>query len=226
MVPTVPPSSSSTQEGQGEEEEAQACRPAVPVRGASSTADARAFLRRAQTHTPRSVRIVSIQDSNAATSATGGAGGHRGEQQGTDRTTTTRVSSTAGVTTTSPPRASSSFFCSLIWSRGGGAAKRLRLVNSRQQHFIPLLRHRMPACVPLSRHRQSSDLRACTSKPCAIRPSKRSYILSMAFPRSRTCDPSDVFRFQCGIYPDRVSRLVARAGRRCRCCVLLNQVYP
>ena len=73
--------------------------------------------------TPRSVRIVSVQDSNAATSATGGAGGHRGEQQGTDRTTTTRVSSTAGVTTTSPSRTSSSFFCSLIWSRGGGAAK-------------------------------------------------------------------------------------------------------
>ena len=103
--------------------------------------------------------------------------------------------------------------------------KRLRLVNSRQQHFFLLLRHRMPACVPLSRHRQSSDLRACTSKPCVIRPSKRAYILSMAFPRSRTCAPSDVFRFQSGTYPDRVSRLVARAGRRCRCCVLLNQVY-
>ena len=72
---------------------------------------------------PRSVLIVSMQDSNAAISATGGAGGHRGEQQGTDRTTTTRVRSTAGVTTTSPSRTSSSFFCSLIWSRGGGAAK-------------------------------------------------------------------------------------------------------
>jgi hypothetical protein len=100
--------------------------------------------------------------------------------------------------------------------------KRLRLVNSRQQHCFLLLRHRMPACVPLSRHRQSSDLRACTSKPCAICPSKRAYILSMAFPRSRTCAPSDVFRFQCGIYPDRVSRPLVP---RCRCCVLLIQVY-
>src|SRR6266852_278115 len=73
--------------------------------------------------TPRSVRIVSMQDSNAATSAggtggAGGAGGRRREQQGTDRTTTTRVSSSADVT---PPRPSSSFFCSLVW--GSRAAK-------------------------------------------------------------------------------------------------------
>ena len=49
---------------------------------------------------PHVPRIVSMPDSNAASSATGGlgAGGRRGEQQGTDRTTTTRVSSTAGVT--------------------------------------------------------------------------------------------------------------------------------
>ena len=129
--------------------------------------------------TPRSVRIVSMQDSNAATSATGGpgAGGRRGEQQGTDRTTTTRVSSTAGVTTTSPPRTSSSFFCSLIWSRGGGAAANASAIGGLSPTTLFLLpRHRMPACVPLSRHRQSSDLRACTSNFCAIRPSKCAYI--------------------------------------------------
>ena len=75
--------------------------------------------------TPRSVRIVSMQDSNAATSAggtPGGGHGRREHQQGTDRTTTTRVSSTAGAVTSSPPRPSSSFFCSLVWSRGGGGA--------------------------------------------------------------------------------------------------------
>jgi hypothetical protein len=72
--------------------------------------------------TPRSVRIVSMQDSNAATSGAGTAGGGRREhQQGTDRTTTTRVSSTAGAVSSSPPRPSSSFFCSLVWSRGGAA---------------------------------------------------------------------------------------------------------
>ena len=176
--------------------------------------------------TPLSVRIVSMQDSNAATSATGGAGGRRGEQQETDRTTTTWVSSTAGVTTTSPPRTSSSFFCSLIWSRGGGAAKRLRLVNSRQQHFFLLPRHRMPASVPLSRHRQSSDLGLAPRTTARSVLQNAHTFLSTAFPRFGTCAPSDVLRFQCGIYPDRVSRLVARAARRCRCCVLLNQVYP
>ena len=37
--------------------------------------------------------------------------------------------------------------------------KRLRLVDSRQRHFFLLPGHRMPACVPLSQHRQSSKLR-------------------------------------------------------------------
>ena len=76
--------------------------------------------------TPRSVRIVSMQDSNAATSAAGGAGvggaGSSRRELGTDRT---RVSSNAGVTTTTttPPRTSSSFFCSLLsWSRGAGGS--------------------------------------------------------------------------------------------------------
>jgi hypothetical protein len=43
--------------------------------------------------------------------------------------------------------------------------------------------HRMPVCVPLSRHRQSSDLPGCTSNPCATRLSKRASI-SIYFPSS------------------------------------------
>ncbi|KAF8497822.1 hypothetical protein F5888DRAFT_1613094, partial [Russula emetica] len=70
--------------------------------------------------TPRSVRIVSMQDSNAATSATGaGAGGRR--EPGTDRTTTTRVSSSARATPP-PPFPSSSFFRSRVWSRAAKAS--------------------------------------------------------------------------------------------------------
>ena len=87
--------------------------------------------------TPRSVRIVSMQDSNAATSAAGGvgSGGRHREHQGTDRTTTTRVSSNAGAThphphTLPPPRPSfsfpffpsSSFFRARVWSRATKAS--------------------------------------------------------------------------------------------------------
>jgi hypothetical protein len=57
--------------------------------------------------TLRFVRIVSMQDSNAATTATG-TGGRR--EPGTDRTTTTQVSSNAGA----PPPFPS---CSRVWSR-------------------------------------------------------------------------------------------------------------
>ncbi|KAI0263332.1 hypothetical protein BGY98DRAFT_1192424 [Russula aff. rugulosa BPL654] len=134
--------------------------------GSTSTADARAFLRWAQTHTT-SVSIVSMQDSNAATSATGGPGasGPRGEQQGTDRMTKTRVSSSAAAPPLPPSRTSSTFFSSLIWSRDGGDAKASAIGGLSPTHFLLLPRHRMPACVPLSRHRQSSDLRACTRDP-------------------------------------------------------------
>jgi hypothetical protein len=51
----------------------------------------------------------------------------------------------------------------------------------------------------------------------------------MAFPRFGTCASPDVFRFQCGIRLDRVSRLVLVLvlvlvpGGGGRCCVLLNQ---
>jgi hypothetical protein len=164
LVPTVPPSSSSsTQEGQ---EEAQARRPAVPVRGGRLQQQTHVPFSGGRKHIPRFVRIVSMQDSNAATLrhrrpwrwwSSGRAARDRSDDDDAGK-----QYCTAGVTTTSLPRTSSSFFCSLIWSRGGGAAKRLRLVNSRHQHFFLLLRHRMPACVPLSRHRQSSNLRACT----------------------------------------------------------------
>jgi hypothetical protein len=80
--------------------------------------------------TPRSVRIVSMQDSNAATSATGGAGAGGRREPGTDRTTTTRVSSSAGAIPP-PPRPSSSFpfffpspsfFRSRVWSRAAKAS--------------------------------------------------------------------------------------------------------
>ena len=67
--------------------------------------------------TPRSVRIVSMQDSNAATTATGAGGGAGGgssrREMGTDRTTTTRVSSSAGA---NPPLHPPSFPCSRVWS--------------------------------------------------------------------------------------------------------------
>jgi hypothetical protein len=89
--------------------------------------------------TPRSVRIVSMQDSNAAaataTTGPGGAGGAGGagaggrREPGTDRTTTTRVSSSAGATPPPPPTSSfpfffpsSSFFRSRVWSRNAKAS--------------------------------------------------------------------------------------------------------
>src|ERR1700679_1127369 len=38
----------------------------------------------------------------------------------------------------------------------------------------------MPACVPLSRHHQSSDLLTCTSNSCTTRPGKRAFILPIS----------------------------------------------
>jgi len=71
--------------------------------------------------TPRSVRIVSMQDSNDATS---GAGARR--EPTTDRTTTTRVSSTAGATPLhlppSLPFFPSFIFRSRVWSRAKPSA--------------------------------------------------------------------------------------------------------
>ena len=71
--------------------------------------------------TPRSVRIVSMQDSNN-NAATPGAGVHR--EHPTDRTTTTRVSSTAGVAPTTLPPLLPSFlpFLPRVWSRAKASA--------------------------------------------------------------------------------------------------------
>jgi len=82
--------------------------------------------------TPRSVRIVSMQDSNAPPSGTGagaGSGARRGEP--TDRTTT-RVSSNAGAAPPPPPTPSTPRFPSLpffpflfrarVWSRATTSA--------------------------------------------------------------------------------------------------------
>jgi hypothetical protein len=170
--------------------------------------------------TPRSVRIVSMQDSNAATSATGGpgAGGCRGEQQGTDRTTTTRVSRTAGVTLPFVLLHPSS---APLYGPVVVVRKRLRLVDSRQRHFFLLPRYRMPACVPLSRHGQSSDLWPCTSNSSAIRPSKRAYISTYGSSSlSHTC-PFRCFSISTPYtsWSSESSRVRARAERRCRCCV-------
>ena len=77
--------------------------------------------------TPRSVRIVSMQDSNAAASATGGAGGAGARREPTERTTATpRVSSTvAGAShyrLPSLPFLPSSLFRSRVWSRAKASA--------------------------------------------------------------------------------------------------------
>ena len=178
--------------------------------GSTSTADARAFLRWAQTHTT-SVSIVSMQDSNAATSATGGPGasGPRGEQQGTDRMTKMRVSCSAGVTTTSPPLAllqpSSAPLSGpvMVVTR-----KRLRLVDSRQHTFFFFPDTECPlAC----RYRDTAKVLISGLAPRALaRPILQvaHTFLPMAFPRSCTCASPDLSRFQCCIHPDRVSRLV------------------
>ena len=166
--------------------------PAEHPAGANTSEDCRQ-----QTHvpfsggrkpTPCSVRIISMQDSNAATTATGagGAGGGSSRRElETDRTTTTTtlVSSNAGATPPLHP------LLSLVPMYGPPVLrKRLRWVDSRQQLFFLLPRHRMPACVTLSRDRQSSDLRACIPNACAIRPGKRAsiFIYSLSL-FSRAC---------------------------------------
>jgi hypothetical protein len=74
--------------------------------------------------TPRSVRIVSMQDSNAAT--TTGAGARREPTADRTTTTTTRVSNSAGVTPLHIPPPlpflPSSIFRSRLWSRAKPSA--------------------------------------------------------------------------------------------------------
>jgi hypothetical protein len=69
-------------------------------------------------------------------------------------------------------------------------------------------RYQMHACVPLSRHLQSSDLQACTLNFCAIRPSKRTYIYTCGLSSFSHSASSDVPRLQWYLHLDRVSRLI------------------
>jgi hypothetical protein len=64
----------------------------------------------------------------------------------------------------------------------------------------------MPACVTLSRHRQSSNLQACTSNSCATLLENAHPFLSIPYPRSRARASPDVPRLQCYLHIDRVSR--------------------
>jgi hypothetical protein len=143
--------------------------------GASSTADARAFLRRAQTHTTfRAHRQHAGLECRHLRHrrrwwSSGRAAGDKSDDDDAGKQ----------YCRLSPPLPPLALHPSSVLLYGPVVVvprKHLRLVNSRHQHFFLLLRHRMPACVPLSRHRQSSDLRACISNFCAIRPSKRAYI--------------------------------------------------
>lgn len=64
----------------------------------------------------------------------------------------------------------------------------LRSERSRQPFFL-LPRHRISACVPLSRHRQFSDFPACTSNPCVTGPSKRVSVEgALSNPENNTLD--------------------------------------
>jgi hypothetical protein len=114
-------------------------------RRSSTTTDARVFSQVGVNPHHVSVRIVSMQDSNAATTTTTGAGAGSGRRElGTDWTTTTRVSSSTGVTPTrSPPFPSSSFFRSRLWSRAAKASASAICGLSPTALFLPP-RHRMP----------------------------------------------------------------------------------
>ena len=107
-------------------EDCQQQRPVVPSSGGCKP-------------TPHSIRIVSMQYSNTATTTTcGGAGGY--QELGTVRATTTP------------------FFCSHIWSC---AAKAFPIGGLSPILFLLLPLYRMPVYMSLSRHRQRSDLPAC-----------------------------------------------------------------
>jgi hypothetical protein len=116
-----------------------------PAPTKTSTADARAFLK-AQNHTTfrsHRQRIVSEQNSNTATAATGAAAGGAGRCR-EPGTRTTRVLSSKLVRGPS---------YGLVEIKAP-----THLLSTLANFFLLLLRHRMPACVPLSRNRQSSDL--------------------------------------------------------------------
>jgi len=117
-----------------------------------STAGACAFLRRPQTHNVfRSHRQFAVLYSDAATTATGPSGRR---ELGTDRMTTTQVSSIAS--------ASAALLHPSSVPVHGPVLRKASVIGGLSQTPFLLPRHRMPACVPLSRHRQSSDFLACT----------------------------------------------------------------
>ena len=179
--------------------------------------------------TPRSVRIVSMQDSNAASATTptgAGSGGRAGVgagaggrlESGTDRTTTMRVSSCADAP---PPRpSSSSFFRSrVLWSRAVKVSAIGALANLvfffPDTGCPPACRHRGPAKVPISRLAPRTPARPVLENPPPFLPVSRS--------RSGARAPSEVPRLQRYSHPDRVStQLTARIGWTCCvvCCVV------
>ena len=131
-----------------------------------STPDVCAFLRRPQAHNAfRSHRQFAVLYSDAATTATGPSGRR---ELGTDRMTTTQVSSIAS--------ASAALLHPSSVPVHGPVLRKASVIGGLSQTPFLLPRHRMPACVPLSRHRQSSDYLACTWNSCATRPTKRASI--------------------------------------------------
>jgi hypothetical protein len=140
--------------------------------------------------TPRSVRIVSMQDSNAATTATG-TGGRR--EPGTDRTTTTRVSSNAGAPTPSFP-----FLLPCMVPCCESVCDRWTLANT--FFFFPdtgcplACRYRDTAKVPISRLAPRTPARPVLQNAHPF--------LSISHTRSRPRASPDVSRFQCHIHLD------------------------
>ena len=215
MVPTVPPSSSSTQEGQGEEEEAQARRPAVSVRGASSTADARAFLRRAQTHTTfrahRQHARLECRHLRHGLPWRWSSSGRAARDRSDDDDAGKQDCQCHSL----PP----SYFILLLlpymvpwWDCCESVCAWFTLANDTFFFFpdtgCPLAcRYRYTAKVPISGFAPQTPARSVLQNAHTF--------LSMVFSRSRTCASPDLSRFQCGIHPDRVSH------RSCRCAVVV-----
>jgi hypothetical protein len=161
--------------------------------------------------TPRSVRIVSMQDSNAATTATGaGTGGRR--ELGTDRTTTTRVSSSASATFPPPL---SVYGPVLRKSAIGGLLP--TLFSSSQ---TPDARLRAAIATPPKFRSPGLHLELLHDPSCK---QNAHPILPISHPRPRTRASSDVPQLQRCLHLDRVSPSACTG--RCLRCVLLNRVY-
>jgi hypothetical protein len=106
---------------------------------------------------------------------------------------------------------SSLFIIIFVWSRGAAKASTFAIGGLSLTTLFSRHRIQIPACVPLSRQRQSSELQACTSNSCTTlhRPSntEHAYSSTMTYPRSRTRVSSDVPRLQRCLHLDRLSRL-------------------